>query len=253
MRLAPIPFIGFGALRWTRPAAPSLLFPKCPVPERASGDAGAFEEDNGAGHRAAPLPALRGDHRRVVLARGNRFEPIAPSLPPSSRWQDDPSESARAYVNTHQGHSSMEFASAPFKVLGALAIIAAGLIAAAIAYHPTKPIVWMVAYLVLVVGVVQYVLGTAQASLSARELPPAMIWGQWVLLNLGHAGVIAGTLATSLTLLLGGTVLYDLAMIWMGLSVRNGKSGLVRIGYWLLVLAMLGSSFTGVMLTLRGD
>jgi hypothetical protein len=147
----------------------------------------------------------------------------------------------------------MEFASAPFKVLGALAIIAAGLIAAAIAYHPTKPIVWMVAYLVLVVGVVQYVLGAAQASLSARELPPAMIWGQWVLLNLGHAGVIAGTLATSLTLLLGGTVLYDLAMIWMGLSVRNGKSGLVRIGYWLLVLAMLGSSFTGVMLTLRGD
>ncbi|MGS1116753.1 hypothetical protein [Castellaniella sp. UC4442_H9] len=147
----------------------------------------------------------------------------------------------------------MEFASAPFKVLGALAIIAAGLIAAAIAYHPTKPIVWMVAYLVLVVGVVQYVLGAAQASLSARELPPAMIWGQWVLLNLGHAGVIAGTLATSLTLLLGGTVLYDLAMIWMGLSVRNGKSGLGRIGYWLLVLAMLGSSFTGVMLTLRGD
>ncbi|HXE19497.1 MAG TPA: hypothetical protein VN629_07860 [Castellaniella sp.] len=147
----------------------------------------------------------------------------------------------------------MEFASAPFKVLGALAIIAAGLIAAAIAYHPTKPIVWMVAYLVLVVGIVQYVLGAAQASLSARELPPAMIWGQWVLLNLGHAGVIAGTLATSLTLLLGGTVLYDLAMIWMGLSVRNGKSGLVRIGYWLLVLAMLGSSFTGVMLTLRGD
>ena len=147
----------------------------------------------------------------------------------------------------------MEFASAPFKVLGALAIIAAGLIAAAIAYHPTKPIVWMVAYLVLVVGIVQYVLGAAQASLSARELPPAMIWGQWVLLNLGHAGVIAGTLATSLTLLLGGTVLYDLAMIWMGLSVRNGKSGLVRIGYWLLVLAMLGSSFTGVMLTLQGD
>jgi len=147
----------------------------------------------------------------------------------------------------------MEFASAPFKVLGALAIIAAGLIAAAIAYHPTKPIVWMVAYLVLVVGIVQYVLGAAQASLSARELPPAMIWGQWVLLNLGHAGVIAGTLATSLTLLLGGTVLYDLAMVWMGLSVRNGKSGLVRIGYWLLVLAMLGSSFTGVILTIQGD
>lgn len=147
----------------------------------------------------------------------------------------------------------MEFASAPFKVLGTLAIIAAGLIAAAVAYQPTKPIIWMVAYLVLVVGVVQYVLGAAQATLSTRSLPAATIWGQWVLLNLGHAGVIAGTLATSLTTLVAGTVCYDLAMLWMGLSVRDGRPGPARIGYWLLILAMLASSFTGIALTLRGD
>lgn len=147
----------------------------------------------------------------------------------------------------------MESASAPFKVLGTLSIIAAGLIAAAIAYQPTKPLVWMVAYLVLVAGVVQYVLGATQATLATRELTATTIWGQWILLNLGHAGVIAGTLAASLTTLTGGTILYDLAMLWMGLSVRNGKPGPARIGYWLLVLAMLASSFTGIVLTLRGD
>jgi hypothetical protein len=147
----------------------------------------------------------------------------------------------------------MESASAPFKILGTLAIIAAGLIAAAIAYHPTKPMVWMVAYLVLVAGVVQYVLGAAQATLATRGLSAPTIWSQWTLLNLGHAGVIAGTLTTSLTMLAGGTILYDLAMLWMGLSVRDGKPGPARIGYWLLVLAMLASSFTGIVLTVRGD
>lgn len=147
----------------------------------------------------------------------------------------------------------MESASAPFKILGTLAIIAAGLIAAAIAYHPTKPMVWMVAYLVLVVGVVQYVLGSAQAALATRRLSATTVWSQWILLNLGHAGVIAGTLTASLATLVGGTLFYDLALLWMGLSARDGKPGPARIGYWLLVLAMLASSFTGIALTLRGD
>lgn len=147
----------------------------------------------------------------------------------------------------------MEFESAPFKILGTIAIIAAGLIAAAVAYQPTKPIIWMVAYLVLVVGVVQYVLGATQATLSTQPLSAATIWGQWILLNLGHAGVIAGTLATSLAMLVAGTFCYDVAMLWMGLTVRNGRPGPARIGYWLLIIAMLASSFTGVMLRLRGD
>jgi hypothetical protein len=146
----------------------------------------------------------------------------------------------------------MDTASAPFRITGALAIIAAGLIAAAVAYHPTMPIVWMVAYLVLVAGVVQYVLGTAQAALAAAPPATAVLWGEWILLNLGHAGVIAGTLTGRFGLLIAGTVLYDLAMLGFGWSVRDGTPGPRRIGYWLLILAMLASSLVGVSLTVRG-
>ncbi|CAM5189501.1 hypothetical protein CDEF62S_04193 [Castellaniella defragrans] len=147
----------------------------------------------------------------------------------------------------------MHTASAPFKITGALAIIAAGLIAAAIAYHPTKPVVWTVAYLVLVAGVVQYVLGAAQAALSARPPTAGTVGAQWLIWNLGHAGVIAGTLLSHFNLLIAGTALYDVAMLWLAGSVRGGAAGWRRAGYWLLILAMLASSLVGVTLTVLGD
>ncbi|KAA0911075.1 hypothetical protein [Pusillimonas sp. ANT_WB101] len=143
----------------------------------------------------------------------------------------------------------MNTASTPFKTMGVIAIIAAGLIAAAIAHRPTQPLVWMVAYLVLVTGVVQYVLGAGQASLTARPLAMSTIWGQWVLLNLGHAGVIAGTLLSNFVILILGTVLYDLAMLWFAWCVRGGMPGLRRTGYWLLIVVMAASSFVGVALS----
>ena len=143
-------------------------------------------------------------------------------------------------MNTH---------SAPFRITGVIAIVAAGLVAAAIAYQPTTPLVWMVAYLVLVAGVVQYVLGAAQTTLAANPPTAGTIWGEWVLLNLGHAGVIAGTLTGRFSLLVVGTACYDVAMIWMAWSVRGGTPGPRRIGYWLLILAMAASSLIGVSLT----
>ncbi|HEX7385815.1 MAG TPA: hypothetical protein VF285_00885 [Castellaniella sp.] len=144
----------------------------------------------------------------------------------------------------------MNNASTPFRVTGALAIIGAGLIAAAIAYRPTMPLVWMVAYLVLVTGVVQYVLGSAQAALAVNPPRVGTLWAEWVLLNLGHAGVIGGTLTGNFGLLIAGTIFYDLAMILFGWSVRAGTPGPRRVGYWLLILAMIASSLIGISLTL---
>ncbi len=142
--------------------------------------------------------------------------------------------------------------SAPFRITGAVLIIAAGVVAAAIAYHPTKPLVWMVAYLVLVAGVVQYVLGAAQTALTAAPPSWPTVGAQWALLNLGHAGVIAGTLSGSLVVLVAGTVVYDLAMLWLAVGVLGGKPGIRRAGYWALILAMAASSLVGVVLTLLG-
>lgn len=146
----------------------------------------------------------------------------------------------------------MNSTSTPFKLLGGAAIIGAGLFAAATAQHPTQPMVWMVAYLVLVVGVVQCALGAGQALLSATAPSAATVWGQWVLLNVGHAGVIAGTLSGSFGLLVAGTVLYDAAVAWLGLAVRGGQPGIRLIGYWILILAMLASSLAGLALSALG-
>src|SRR5699024_4635774 len=77
------------------------------------------------------------------------------------------------------------------------ALLVAGFTAAAIAHAPTRLLVWMVAYLVLVAGVAQGVLGLGQALLPVRL--PSRRWrvAEWILFNLGNVGVIAGTLRAS--------------------------------------------------------
>ncbi len=139
--------------------------------------------------------------------------------------------------------------SMPFAAFGTAAIIAAGIIAAAIAYHPTEHLVWMVAYLVLIVGVVQYALGVGQARLAVKRPSARAISGQWLVLNLGNAGVIAGTLLDSFATVVAGTVLFAAAMLWFALHARGGEAGWLRRGYRALVLVMLVSSLVGLVVS----
>lgn len=143
----------------------------------------------------------------------------------------------------------MSFLSAPFRLLGGAAIIGGGLIAAAIAHRPTQPLVWVAAYLVLVVGVAQYALGAGQTLLSARAASAPTVWGQWALLNVGHAGVMAGTLAGNFGLLAAGTILYGLAVAWLGWRVRGGRQGIWLLGYRALIVGLLASSLAGLALS----
>lgn len=98
----------------------------------------------------------------------------------------------------------------------------------------------------------QYALGAGQALLSARTPSAATVWGQWALLNVGHAGVIAGTLAGSFGLVVAGTVLYDVALAWLGLRVHGGRPRVWLIGYRILILAVLASSLAGLGLSALG-
>lgn len=86
-------------------------------------------------------------------------------------------------------------AARPFAWLGIAAVITGGLVAAAVAHAPVQKLVWMSAYLVLIVGVAQIVFGAGQAALSSPVASPGWIAGEWIVFNLGNAGVIAGTLA----------------------------------------------------------
>ena len=142
-------------------------------------------------------------------------------------------------------------AARPFAWLGVAAIIAGGLVAAAVAHRPVQQLVWMSAYLVLIVGTAQIVFGAGQAWLSDLAPAPGWVVGEWVVFNLGNAGVIAGTLVGSFGLAATGTALFALGIalfLW-------GTHGGVRAGWLLGYRTLLGliflSSLVGLALSLH--
>lgn len=140
-------------------------------------------------------------------------------------------------------------AAAPFAALAAAAIVAAGAIAAAIAYHPTEHLVWMVAYLVLVVGVMQGVFGVGQAWLASTPPVRGMAWGQWCLFNLGNAGVIGGTLSARTGLVAAGTLLFAAAIAWFLYGVRRVRRRAWGIAYRVLLGLVFLSACTGLVIS----
>ena len=143
----------------------------------------------------------------------------------------------------------MKSPTLPFIALGWLAIVAAGLIAAAVARQPAEYLVWMVAYLVLITGAAQVALGKGLAKLPDQKPAAGTVWGSWILLNIGHAGIIAGTLAGLFALVAAATVPYLIAVVWLAAAVRPGthKSGL----YWYraLIVVLFVSALIGATLS----
>lgn len=137
---------------------------------------------------------------------------------------------------------------APFIPTGWAAIVAAGLVAAAIARAPTHDLVWMVAYLVLVPGAAQVAIGHGLRALPDHPPAPGAAWGQWALLNLGHAGIIAGTLSRSFALVAGATGVYWIAMLWLGLQVRPAARTCGLLWYRALIALLVLAALIGVIL-----
>ncbi|HEX7325085.1 MAG TPA: hypothetical protein VF292_07005 [Rhodanobacteraceae bacterium] len=140
-------------------------------------------------------------------------------------------------------------AALPFAIVGTGAIVAGGAIAAAVAYHPTEHLIWMVAYLVLVVGVVQWVLGGGEAWLAGRVPGPRTVWGQWVLFNLGNAGVIGGTLDNRTAVVAAGSVVFAVALAWFLYGVRGCRRVRWCVAYRTLLSLMLVSACVGVVIS----
>jgi len=139
-----------------------------------------------------------------------------------------------------------------FLATALVALLAAGFAAAVFAHAPTRPLMWMVAYLVLVGGVAQAVLGIGQALLPPD--PPSRRWCllEWSLFNAGNLGVIAGTLAERTALVTLGTLLFVASLGTFLAGVRGQRAGwLLTLFRGVLVLVLLGAG-TGLALTLSG-
>lgn len=137
----------------------------------------------------------------------------------------------------------------PLLATGAAAIVAGGLLAAAVAPAPTRSLVWLAAYLVLVVGVIQIALAAGQAQLAGRTAGSARLRLEWALFNLGSIGVMAGTV-TGLTLPVAlGTVALLGALLVFWLAVRRAPAAGARRAYQGLVMLVTLSACVGLYLS----
>jgi len=137
----------------------------------------------------------------------------------------------------------------PFLVIGIAAILAGGLIAAAVAHAPSRNMVWMVAYLVLVVGLAQAAFGAGQAALATKRVPLLMVIIELLLFNVGNAGVIAGTLAGTFMPVIVGTILLLLGLGLFYYRSRGDGRERLRYGYQALLALIAIGALVGLTLS----
>ena len=90
--------------------------------------------------------------------------------------------------------SERQRACVPFVAVGAACVVGGGLLAAVTAHAPTRHATWAVAYLVLIAGAAQILLGTGQGWLATPVPALGVRIVELVAWNLGSAAVVAGAI-----------------------------------------------------------
>lgn len=133
--------------------------------------------------------------------------------------------------------------------LGCVAVVLGGLVAAVTGPLDWAKGSWAAAYLVLVVGVAQYVMGRMRP---AGRRPDRGGWGQLAGWNLGSLLVIGGTLAATPLLVALGSVLLVVALVlalWADLRVPGRAPAWWTWAYRALLLVLLVSIPVGIVLS----
>jgi hypothetical protein len=112
--------------------------------------------------------------------------------------------------------------------LGGGAIVAGGLVAAVNAAAPFGHGSWLSAYLVLVAGVSQLVLGVGARALAVDRPPVTTRRVQLALWNLGNLAVAAGVLADAPVAVAAGSGVLLVALGSFALCVGRGRGGARR-------------------------
>lgn len=139
-------------------------------------------------------------------------------------------------------------AALPFAIMGTIAVVGGALLSAALAPTPSYHGNWAVAYIVLVAGVGQIVLGVGQTAATAGTVRPAIIAVQVLLLNLGAAATVAATVGDIPALLYVAAVLQMVALVSFLWATRHGTRGLTLVALRIMAVLLLISVPTGIVL-----
>ena len=139
-----------------------------------------------------------------------------------------------------------------FVAVGSAAIIGAGLFSALTARSASYHSAWLVAYLVLIVGISQIALGAGHWLLASKPLGTRVAVGLLLLYNLGNVGVMAGTLTGIAVWVDVGSALLVVALLTFGGATRSSQRTGALWAYWLFVALLLASVVVGLFFAHTG-
>ncbi|GAA3774505.1 hypothetical protein GCM10022240_27890 [Microbacterium kribbense] len=141
----------------------------------------------------------------------------------------------------------------PYFIAAAVCIIVGGALAAATAYVTTQKTAWATAYIVLVGGVAQAVLGAALGWIATHARMP-VVWTAFVLWNLANIGVVAGQLTGVIALtFLGGAAFVIALILIIVATLRAGPAHPVLLwAFRIVVVLLVVSTPTGLVLAALG-
>ena len=158
----------------------------------------------------------------------------------------DPQALSRTADSRERG-LSLDRPTVRFLASASVLIVAGGAVAAVNSAAPFGHGSWLAAYLVLVGGVSQVVLGAGRLALRAPRATPALLRAQLVLWTLGSLAVPAGVLADAPTLVTVGSValLWALALFATGARGCDARCASVRSSTWRSVVGLAASVVVG--------
>ncbi|MCU6481538.1 hypothetical protein [Arthrobacter sp. A2-55] len=144
----------------------------------------------------------------------------------------------------------MNKSAIPFLTLGGISLILGGVVSAASAGSPSYTSAWAVAYLVLVGGLAQLVLGIGQAELASKRLPAGLLAAEVALLNLSTVAVLLGTILTAPALTYAGAGLLLVTLVAFIWAVRGASQHLPWLlwAFRIMVVVLLVSAPIGLVI-----
>lgn len=140
--------------------------------------------------------------------------------------------------------------AAPFLGVAGAAAVAGGVLAAATAFAPSYLASWVTAYLVLVVGVAQGVLGVGRSFVPAEPPSAREVLGEVVGYGLANVAVVAGVVLERETVTFAGAVLLLLVLLrLLRLGWTSPRRGWLRSVFLGMLLVLIASVPVGTWIT----